>query len=120
MRQFHHIGIITEPVQPAEIYVPAAKVHVTNPNDHPQRIEYLRSEPDSLVTGLLRTQPHIAFKVENLRDEIAGEHVLLGPFEAMDGLEVAFVLKDGAIFEFMQFHSPSVFDLPPPQPQPGL
>ena len=120
MRQFHHIGIITEQVQPGEIDVPAAKVHVTNPNDHPQRIEYVRFEPDSPVTGLLRTQPHIAFKVENIRDEIAGEHVLLGPFEAMDGLEVVFILKDGAIFEFMQFHSPSVFDLPPPQPQPGL
>jgi hypothetical protein len=118
MRRFHHIGIITEQVQPGEIYVPATKVHVTNPNHHPQRIEYVRFDPDSHVTGPLRTQPHIAFEVENLRDEIASEHVLLGPFEAMDGLEVVFILKDGAVFEFMQFNSPNAFDIPSQQSAP--
>jgi hypothetical protein len=119
MRQFHHVGIITEQAQPEEIDVPAVGVHVTNPNDHPQRIEYVRFEPDSPVTGPLRTRPHIAFKVESIRDEIAGEQVILGPFEAMDGLEVVFILKDGAIFEFMQFHSTGAFDLPPTRLQHG-
>src|SRR5947209_8685158 len=110
MRRFHHVGVITDQPQPGEIYVAETKVHVTNPNDHKYRIEYLRFEPDSPVTGPVRDQPHTAFVVDDLRAEIADEHVLLGPFRAMEGLQVVFILKDGAVFEFMQFDAPSAFD----------
>jgi hypothetical protein len=112
MRRFHHVGVITEEVQPDEIYVAATKVHVTNPAQHPYRIEYLRFEPDSPVTGPVRELPHMAFVVDLLEAEIAGQQLLLGPFRAMDGLRVAFVLIDGAVFEFMQFDAPSAFDEP--------
>jgi hypothetical protein len=112
MRRFHHVGVITNEVQPGEIYVPKTRVFVTNPADHPYRIEYLRFEPDSPVTGPVRQQPHMAFQVEDLDAEIASAQVLLGPFRAMEGLRVAFVLIDGAVFEFMQFDGPSAFDSP--------
>ncbi|MEJ7637232.1 MAG: hypothetical protein WKF75_04380 [Singulisphaera sp.] len=69
---------------------------MTNPADHPYRVEYLRFEPDSPVTGPVRDQPHMAFAVDDLEAEIAGEQVLLGPFRAMAGLCVAFILRDGA------------------------
>ncbi|HEX8201197.1 MAG TPA: hypothetical protein VF590_11970, partial [Isosphaeraceae bacterium] len=65
---------------------------------------------DSPVTGPVRTQPHMAFTVDDLHAALAGEQVLLGPFRAMEGLRVAFVLKDGAVFEFMQFDASSAFD----------
>jgi hypothetical protein len=110
MRRFHHVGVITDQIQPGEIYVAETKVHVTNPNDHPYRVEYLRFEPDSPVTGPVRDQPHMAFAVDDLEAEIAGERVLLGPFRAMEGLRVVFILKDGAVFEFMQFDAPSPFE----------
>jgi hypothetical protein len=109
MRRFHHVGVITDDVQPAEIYVPETRVHVTNPNDHPRRIEYLRFEPDSPVTGPVRDRPHMAFVVDDLDAEISGAEVLLGPFRAMEGLRVVFVLRDGAVFEFMEFDAPSAF-----------
>ena len=112
MRQFHHVGVITDETQPGEIYVAETKVHVTNPNDHPYRIEYLRFEPDSPVTGPVRDLPHMAFKVDRLDEEIAGARVLLGPFEAMPGLRGVFVEVDGAVFEYMQFDAPSAFDTP--------
>jgi hypothetical protein len=110
MRQFHHVGVITDEPQPAEIYVEATKVHVTNPNDHPYRIEYLRFEPDTPVTGPVRDLPHIAFKVPQLEPEMAGREVLLGPFQAMDNLRVVFVSIDGAVYEFMEFTGESEFD----------
>jgi hypothetical protein len=110
MRRFHHVGVITDELRPGEIFVPETRVHVTNPRDHPYRIEYLRFEADSPVTGPVRRQPHIAFVVDDLAAEIAGQQVLLGPFRAMEGLEVAFVLKDGAVFEFMKFDGPSAFE----------
>ena len=110
MRQFHHVGVITDQEQPGEIYVSATKVHVTNPNDSPYRIEYLRFEPDTPVAGPVRNMPHFAFKVDDLEAEMADHEVLLGPFQAMDNLRVVFVKIDGAVFEFMQFDGDSDFD----------
>jgi hypothetical protein len=101
--------VITDDPQPDEIYVPETKVHVTNPSQHPYRVEYLRFEPDSPVTGPVRDQPHMAFEVDDLDSALDGEQVLLGPFRAMEGLRVAFVLKDGAVFEYMQFDGQSAF-----------
>jgi hypothetical protein len=110
MRRFHHVGIITDDPQPDEIYVAATKVHLTNPLQHPYRVEYLRFEPDSPVTGPVRDQPHMAFAVADLEAEMADARVLLGPFQAMEGVRVVFVLKDGAVFEFMEFDGPSTFN----------
>ena len=109
-RQFHHVGVITDDPQPDEVYVSETKVHVTNPNENAYRIEYLRFEPDSPVTGPVRNQPHIAFKVPTLEPEMDGREVLLGPFQAMDNLRVVFVMIDGAVFEFMEFSGGSDFD----------
>jgi hypothetical protein len=109
MRRFHHVGVITDEQQPEEIYVPETMVHVTNPVNHPYRVEYLRFDPGSPVTGPVREQPHMAFVVDNLEDEIAGQQVLLGPFRAMEGLRVVFILKDDAVFEYMEFDAPSAF-----------
>ena len=103
MREFHHIGLPTDDKQPGEVYVSDTKVWVTNPDDHPYRVEFLRFEPDSSVTGPVRDQPHIAFKVDDLQREIEGEEVLLGPFVPMEGLTVVFIHRDKAVVEFMQW-----------------
>ena len=103
MPEFHHIGIPTREKQPNEVYVHDTKVWVTDPDGHPYRVEFLRFEADTPVTGPVRDQPHVAFTVDDLRREIEGEQVLLGPFRPMEGLEIAFIQKDGAIFELMQW-----------------
>ena len=103
MREFHHLGLPTTEKQPGEVYVEDTKVWVTAPDDHPQKIEYLRFEADTPVKGLVRDMPHFAFKVDDLDEAMAGEQVLLGPFDPMENLRVVFVEKDGAVFEFMEF-----------------
>lgn len=103
MRVFNHIGLPTDQPQPGEVYVPETKVHVTQPNRHPMRVEFLRFEPDSPVTGPLRDGPHIAFVVPRLEPHLEGQPVLLGPFEALPGLHVAFIQRDGVVWEFMHF-----------------
>ena len=103
MREFHHVGLPTDDKQPGEVYVAATKVWVTDPAEHRYRVEFLRFEPDSPVTGPVREQPHFAYKVDDLRREMAGKRVLLGPFVPMAGLEVVFVYEDGAVIEFMQW-----------------
>lgn len=102
MRLFDHVGIPTDAQQPKEMYVDATKVWVTDPSTHPQKIEYLRFEPDSPVKGPCREMPHLAFQVDNLEAEMEGAEILLGPFDPTYTLRVVFVLKDGAVFEFME------------------
>jgi hypothetical protein len=102
MREFDHIGLTTTERQADEMYVESTKVWVTDPTQSPQMVEYLRYEPDSPVTGPLRELPHVAFRVDDLDAEIEGEEIILGPFNPTEGLRVAFIFKDGVVYEFMQ------------------
>lgn len=103
MREFHHVGLPTDQKQEGETYVPETKVWVTDPLKHPYRVEYLRYEPDSPVIGPLRERPHFAFRTDDLASELAEKEVILGPFQPMEGLQVAFIVQDGAVFEFMEW-----------------
>ena len=58
---------------------------------HPYKVEYLRYEPDSPVTGPVRNQPHMAFQVPNLEEAMGDSPVLLGPFNANEFVRVIFV-----------------------------
>jgi len=102
MRAFDHVGVPIDHQQPGEVYVAATKVWITDPAAHPYQVEFLRFESDSPVKGPVREQPHIAFRVESLEAAIAGDQILLGPFQATEALRVVFVLRDGAVFEFME------------------
>ena len=103
MRKFHHFGLPTDDPQEGETWVPETKVWVTDPMAHPRKIEFLRYEADSPVTGPVRDLPHVAFVTDNLEAELADAEVLLGPFEAMPGLTVVFVLKEGLVCEYMAY-----------------
>lgn len=110
MRQFHHIGLPTNESHPGEYFVEDTKVWVTDPRKHPYLVEYLRFEPDSPVSGPVRDLPHVAYRVDDIQAELRGEQVLIEPFEPSPNFTVAFILKDGAVIEFMKFENES--DLP--------
>jgi hypothetical protein len=70
-------------------------------------VEWLRFEPDTPVTGPLRTDPHVAYRVPDVDRAIEGHELLLAPFEVGGGFcRAAFVLVDGAVVEFMQYRNP--------------
>ena len=102
-RAFHHIGLPTEDPQADETYVEETKVWVTDPADHSFRVEYLRYEKDSPVTGPLREKAHVAYRVDDLAAALEGKALLLEPFTPMPGLSVAFFEEDGVVIEYMQF-----------------
>jgi len=103
MKIFHHIGMPTEEVQEGETFVEDTRVWVTRPEKHPMRVEFLRFEPDTPLSGPLRDMPHVAFRVDDIHAALEGEEIILEPFAPMEGLQVAFFMKDGAVFEYMQF-----------------
>ena len=108
-KAFDHIGIPTTEPQPGESWVEFSQVWVTNPRAHPQRLENRRPKkppdvpPEQVGLWKLWHWPHVAYRVENLREAIAGEEVVLGPFHPAAFLEVAFIHKDGVILEYMQY-----------------
>jgi hypothetical protein len=102
MKEFNHIGIPSSVVREDEIYLEGAKLYVTDFSKSENRIEWLRFEEDSPMPEQLKTIAHVAFMVDDLDQALAGQEVLIEPFEPMEGLKVAFVLEDGAPVEFMQ------------------
>jgi hypothetical protein len=54
-------------------------------------VQYRRFDDDSALHPLLRTVPHVAFKVSDLNRAIAGRALLLGPYEPIEGFRVAIV-----------------------------
>jgi hypothetical protein len=110
MRQFHHIGLPTDESHVGEYYVEETKVWVTDPRKDRYRVEYLRFEPDSSVSGPVRDLPHVAYRVDDLQAALSGAQVLIEPFNPSPNCTVAFILQDGAVIEFMKFEHDS--DLP--------
>jgi hypothetical protein len=105
MYQFDHVGITTTIKQPNEDWVEQSRVWVTNPRNHPEHIEFLRYEPDSTVPDVIKQNPHIAFRVEDLKPHLAepGVEIIIPPFVVGDFLEVVFVRKYDTIFEYMHY-----------------
>ena len=77
--RFDHIGVITEERHDGEVFVDATRCWVTNPRDHPFNVEYLRFEPDTPVTGPVRDEPHVAYRVDDVHDAIAGHELAARP-----------------------------------------
>ena len=102
--EFSHIGVITDEPKEGEVFVEATRVWITDFTKHPFHVEWLRFEADSPVTGPVREQPHVAYKVDSIEEASQGMNVLLEPFQPMENLRVGFYQSDdGAVIEFMEF-----------------
>lgn len=101
--QFDHIGVITTEPRPGERFVPATRVWRTDSREHPFSVEWLRFEPDSPVTGPVREQPHVAYRVENIAAAARGLRVLLEPFDVGERIVGFYQTEDGAVVEFVQY-----------------
>jgi len=105
---FDHIGLPVDSPQAEEFWVPDSECWVTNPRNHPQRIEYLRfkSKPDHPVGSplwKLWNMPHVAYRVDNIEQAIEGEELVYGPFEPADFGRVVFIHQHGVIVEYLQY-----------------
>ncbi|MDY0167118.1 MAG: hypothetical protein RBS80_11280 [Thermoguttaceae bacterium] len=103
MIEFDHIGMATEDQKKGEIYVAATRVWVTDFREHPFRVEWLRYEPDSPVSGPVRTMPHVAFRTDSIAEASKGMKCLIEPFDTPLGVVGFFQADDGAVVEFMEY-----------------
>jgi hypothetical protein len=101
--QFDHVGIVTTEKKPGEIFIAPTRVWITDFQEHPYRIEWLRFEPDTPVTGPVREGPHGAYRVKSIAEASKGMKVLLEPFDVEFAVVAFYQASDGAVIEFMEY-----------------
>jgi hypothetical protein len=104
---YHHLGIPTNTPRPGERYLRKFKMHVSGFETSPYGIEWMRFEPDSPVSALVRTVPHIAFEVDDLEAALKGKEVLTPANSPSRGVRVAMILDRGAPVELLEFRRKS-------------
>ncbi len=100
--ELHHIGIPTDQIRPGERYASSVGLYTTDDLGGPLPIQCHRFEPDSPLHALLRTQPHVAYKVSDLAAAIENHTVILGPYEPIDDFHVAVIDNAGVPVEFIE------------------
>jgi hypothetical protein len=108
MMQFDHVGIPTTQKKPDDQFVAATRVWITDAHKHPYRVEWLRFEADSPVTGPLREMPHIGYRVERQEQIVElsrGMKVLLEPFDAGFCVAGFYLTPDGAPIELVWYRT---------------
>lgn len=100
-RQYHHLGIPTAVKRPDEFYMEDVKLHVTDPSQSEQHIEWLRFEEGSRLNSLIQTEAHLAYLVDDVDEAIKGHELVQEPWDANPTTRVGFVLEDGQLVEFL-------------------
>ena len=101
--RYHHLGVPTNTPMPNEKYLEKFKLYVSGFDMSPYGIEWMRFEPDSPVSDLIKTVPHIAFEVDDLETALVGKDVLTPPNSPSDGVRVAMIMHNGAPIELIEF-----------------
>lgn len=101
--RYHHLGIPTTVPREGEEYLKEYGLHVSGFDSSPYGIEWMRFDPDSPISELIRSVPHIAFEVENLEEALVGKEVLTWPNSPSDGVRVAMIIHNGAPIELIEF-----------------
>ncbi|MFB0713276.1 VOC family protein [Buttiauxella noackiae] len=99
--EFHHFGIPLQDGKEEGVFSEKAGMYtVDNPGKF--RVQWHRFTDNSPLHPLLKTVPHVAFKVDNLEDAIRGEEIILGPYEPIDDYFVAVINDCGVPIELIQ------------------
>ena len=101
--RFHHIGIPTTVIRPGETPLPWLKVHVSGYEFSPYGIQWMRFDEDAPYPEVIKSVPHVAFEVDDLRNALEGKEILIEPNSPSPGVTVAMIIDDGAPIELLEF-----------------
>ena len=100
--KFNHIGIPTNAGFEGEIPLPHLSMTVSDHKNNPYGIQWQRYDADAPYPELVKTVPHVAFEVDDLKSALAGQKVIIQPNSPSKGVVVAFIEVNGAPVELMQ------------------
>lgn len=103
---FHHVGIPCQLGLAEDTHNADLKMKATGYFDSPYAIEWMEFDEDNDLPEIIKTQPHVAYVVEDLEKAIAGREVILAPNSPKEGVTVAFVKEGRDLIEFLQFDKP--------------
>ena len=98
---FHHFCFPLQDGAQEGVFSASAGMYTTD-NPGKFRVQWHRFTDDSPLHPLLKTVPHVAFKVDDLQQAIEGEEVILGPYEPVDDYFVAVINDAGVPIELIQ------------------
>jgi len=101
--KFNHLGIPTNERFEGEIDLPHLKMTVSDHENNPYGIQWMRFWEGAPYPDLVKTVPHVAFEVENLAKELEGKKIIIEPNTPSEGLTVAFIEVNGAPVELMEY-----------------
>ncbi|MEN6333762.1 MAG: hypothetical protein ABFE01_05835 [Phycisphaerales bacterium] len=101
--RYHHVGIPTREPRAGERYLKHLGMYVCGFETSPYGIEWMRFDPDSPISKLIQTVPHVAFEVDDLDAELEGKELLGEVSEPSDGVRVAMIVDNGAPVELLEF-----------------
>jgi hypothetical protein len=101
--RYHHLGVPTTLPRSGERYLEAFKMYVSGFESSPYGIEWMRFEPDTRISELVKTVPHLAFEVDDLDAALAGKQVLTPPNSPSPGVMVAMIVDNGCPVELLKF-----------------
>jgi hypothetical protein len=101
--RYHHMGIPTDQPRPGERYLDELKMYVSGFDTSPYGVEWMRFEPGSPVSELVRSVPHVAFEVDDLEQALVGKTLMGEPSSPSAGVRVAMILHEGMPVELLEF-----------------
>lgn len=101
--KFNHLGIPKQEIFEGGIDLPDLKMTVTDHASNPYGIQFQRYWEDAPYPELVKTVPHIAFEVDDLKAELKDKKVIIEPNSPSEGLIVAFIEVNGIPVELMEY-----------------
>jgi hypothetical protein len=99
---YQHVGIpVTNKKEGMTVYWENLKCWSNKSVDeYDYKIEYLKFEEGSPIPEILHKLPHVAYLVDDMEKYLKdADQVIFEPTEIAPNFRIAFVIKDGAIFE---------------------
>ena len=101
MLRYNHIGLPTTRSFPGERRLDHLKMTVSDHKANDFGIQWQRYDDDAPYPDLVKTLPHIAFEVDDVREAIKNQNVIIEPNSPSPGVIVAFIEVDGAPVELL-------------------
>lgn len=104
--EYHHVGIPTKAPLLNGTYDAKDKLTCSGYFESVFGIEWMLFDDDSPLPEIIKTVPHVAFKVDNLAEALKDKELIWGPNKPTEYVTVAFIVENGAPVELLQFDRP--------------
>jgi hypothetical protein len=104
--KYDHIGIPTKEEKEGAIYIESIKAYITPPSENKYGIEWVRILDDSSMPAILKSLPHVGFKVDNIEEAVKNvnkENIIVPICSPAEGMRIAFIMDNGAPVEFLEY-----------------